>query len=355
MAFHINNYVEWKAGAGSPTKYSFTLDADVDVVNFEDNIATISVAGTATIVNHPTNSRNSFAASDFAILVPGNIDISAHPFVHGTSYYEASLPFLPDPQNGDKDKMLIEFRGDTWISDPVDNSNKVSLWANGYGVLANQINQESTNQYNVSFTFDIPINTSGNTTILAWDSSGCDNSTTYDWMDRRVWASWFDLTWDASLTYDANGGSGAPNAQSAIVPDSQTSTTFTIPNTTPTWGLYEFLGWSTTQYHDSRTEADVEYHPGDTITVLQSSPNVTLYAVWRMDYRPGATLDTNTSIWKSHNRTNGACHVLSNVSNITWQECRTIGGEVDAQGNPPLILHAANANSWYNQKRIGKP
>lgn len=68
------------------------------------------------------------------------------------------------------------------------------------------------------------------------------------------------------------------------------------------------------------------------------------------DYRPGASLDTNTSVWKSHNRTNGACHVLKNS---TWQECRTVGYPTD-QGNPPLMLRAANANSWYNQARLGK-
>ena len=72
------------------------------------------------------------------------------------------------------------------------------------------------------------------------------------------------------------------------------------------------------------------------------------------DYRPGATLDTNTSIWKSHNRTNGACHILSNTSNMTWTECRTVNGDSGGQGNPPLILTAANANSWYNQKKLGK-
>lgn len=71
------------------------------------------------------------------------------------------------------------------------------------------------------------------------------------------------------------------------------------------------------------------------------------------DYRPGASLDTNTSVWRSHNRTNGACHVLSNTSNITWQECRTVDGDSGGQGNPPLMLRAANANSWYNQRLIG--
>ena len=72
------------------------------------------------------------------------------------------------------------------------------------------------------------------------------------------------------------------------------------------------------------------------------------------DYRPGATLDTNTSIWKSHNRTNGACHVLSNTGSMTWQECRTVDGDSGGRGNPPLILTAADANSWRNQKKLGK-
>lgn len=156
-----------------------------------------------------------------------------------------------------------------------------------------------------------------------------------------------------TLTYDANGGSGAPSGQTAY---STTGTAnFVVSSTSPTWGYYRFLGWSTVRHEESCTDADVEYRGGDTITLAESSPSLTLYAVWMKDYRPGATLDTGTSIWKSHDRTNGACHILPNTTGTNWHECRTIGGEVGAQGNPPLILHAANANSWYNQKRIGKP
>lgn len=69
------------------------------------------------------------------------------------------------------------------------------------------------------------------------------------------------------------------------------------------------------------------------------------------DYRPGTSLDTNTSIWKSHNRTNGACHVLNGS---TWQECRTLDGDSGGQGDPPLMLRQANASSWYNQRLLGK-
>lgn len=106
-------------------------------------------------------------------------------------------------------------------------------------------------------------------------------------------------------------------------------------------GAAAVLSWSATYV----TFGPKTYHWGETITWV---------SIADLDYRPGAALDTNTSIWKSHNRIDGACHVLSSISPLTWQECRTHGGEISAQGNPPLILHAANANSWYNQKRLGK-
>lgn len=170
---------------------------------------------------------------------------------------------------------------------------------------------------------------------------------------KTLYAKWTPY-WNATVTYNANGGTGAPAAQTASVSPDYNSKSFTVPSGTPTWGHYKFLGWSHIQYVDSRTDADVEYRAGDTVTVTKTSPSLTLYAVWMMDYRPGATLNTSTNIWKSHNRTNGACHVLSNTGNMTWQECRTIGGAEGDKGNPPLILTAANANSWRNQKLLGK-
>lgn len=68
------------------------------------------------------------------------------------------------------------------------------------------------------------------------------------------------------------------------------------------------------------------------------------------DFRPGATLDTNTGVWKSHNRTNGACHVLPNTTGTNWHECRTIG-EGDVCGDPPALYHNSK---WFNQRLLGK-
>lgn len=148
------------------------------------------------------------------------------------------------------------------------------------------------------------------------------------------------------VNYDANGGSGAPSAQTHTT--AQSSWTFTVASGTPTWGLYEFLGWSRTQYSDSRTEADVEFRAGDSITLQQSSPTVTLYAVWRKNYRPGCTYANG--VWLGHERTGGKCHILTNTSTGTFAEMRTIGGDVNQMGTPPSSYRDGK---WYNQKRRG--
>lgn len=153
-----------------------------------------------------------------------------------------------------------------------------------------------------------------------------------------------DVNWEAKLIYDANGGSGAPSAQTASVPSATTSHNFTIPNTAPTWGDYIFLGWSRTQHSGSCTPADVEYVAGDTFTVEKTNPTRTLYAVWMKDYRPGAVRVSGD--WKSTNRTGGKCHLLSNGS---WVEMRTIDGG-SGTGNPPS---RRTSGAWKNQYKIG--
>lgn len=73
-----------------------------------------------------------------------------------------------------------------------------------------------------------------------------------------------------SLSYNANGGSGAPSTQSG-------STSYTISSTVPTRSGYTFLGWS-----KSSSATTPEYYAGNTIIL---SGNTTLYAVWlKNDY-----------------------------------------------------------------------
>lgn len=69
-----------------------------------------------------------------------------------------------------------------------------------------------------------------------------------------------------TLSYNANGGSGAPSSQSG-------ATSYTVSSTKPTRSGYTFLGWAT-----SSTATSASYAGGDTITL---SSNTTLYAVWK--------------------------------------------------------------------------
>lgn len=72
-----------------------------------------------------------------------------------------------------------------------------------------------------------------------------------------------------TLTFDANGGENAPEAQKVAI-----NTTFTVPETVPTLEGDIFLGWSLTPYNTLP-----DYKVGDTLTL---TGDTTLYAVWEM-------------------------------------------------------------------------
>lgn len=80
----------------------------------------------------------------------------------------------------------------------------------------------------------------------------------------------FDVTVPAwcTLTYNANGGSGAPSSQSAA-----SGSNVTISSTKPSRSYYTFLGWAT-----SSTATSAGYVAGNSYKL---SSNATLYAVWR--------------------------------------------------------------------------
>ena len=77
---------------------------------------------------------------------------------------------------------------------------------------------------------------------------------------------------DYTLSYNANGGSGAPGKQTGTGVGSYT---FTISGTKPTRTGYTFLGWSL-----SSTATSASYQPGGSIKLTASA---TLYAVWRIN------------------------------------------------------------------------
>ena len=102
---------------------------------------------------------------------------------------------------------------------------------------------------------------------------------------------------DYTLSYNANGGSGAPGSQVGTAVGSG-SASLVVSSTVPSWTGYDFLGWST-----SSTATTASYVGGNTISI---SSNTTLYAVWRkktyiVSYNKGSNgTGTNTSDTKTY-------------------------------------------------------
>lgn len=188
MAININRTVEWRAGEGTPVKYSFNFTGTSDFVSRTATIATFSLVGTATVTNHPTNSQNSFAASDFAVLSPADKNPADYNFTTGVSYYQQGIPFLPNAPQDYVNGILIEFRGDTYRPNP----NASSLYIYSQGVVLNEETGEVTRTFNINTTFTITLTGQRDQPVLAWIQSGANNATDYSWLDREVWSTLLD-------------------------------------------------------------------------------------------------------------------------------------------------------------------
>ena len=75
-----------------------------------------------------------------------------------------------------------------------------------------------------------------------------------------------------TITYNANGGSGAPGEQST----DELNGRITISSQIPHRDGYEFIGWAT-----SPSASEPQYSPKDTVS---STRDLTLYAVWEKSY-----------------------------------------------------------------------
>ena len=133
-------------------------------------------------------------------------------------------------------------------------------------------------------------------TFRGWREDNTASSSTvspsYSYMTSKTYRAVYSAT--VALSYNANGGSGAPSSQTATQyinagssSVSKTSHSFTISATKPTHDDSKcvFLGWST---GSSATSAS--HQPSQTITI---SSNTTLYAVWRGAHTANRTYVNN--------------------------------------------------------------
>ncbi len=77
------------------------------------------------------------------------------------------------------------------------------------------------------------------------------------------------------VTYDANGGAGAPEAETITVDAKEGSYKYTISSIRPTRDKYEFLGWSPNP--EETNEANL-WAPGESATFRE---DLNFYAIWR--------------------------------------------------------------------------
>lgn len=119
-----------------------------------------------------------------------------------------------------------------------------------------------------------------------------------------LYAAWQPET--AVLSYNANGGSGAPASQTV-----NKNTWFTLRTGVPTRSGYEFVGWNT-----SSTATAATYQPGDSARIVG---NMTLYAVWKVS---NSTISTITSSVPMDGSTTGT--VTISTINASYSHTLTI-------------------------------
>ena len=130
-------------------------------------------------------------------------------------------------------------------------------------------------------------------TFLGWGVSKTSTSPTYqpgEWyysnISRTLYAVWQkNAPTSYTVSYDANGGSGAPSSQTKTK-----DVTLTLSSTKPTRSGYTFLGWAT-----SAGATSASYQPGSSYT---ANASVTLYAVWSCNHPSTKTVWDTGCKWR---------------------------------------------------------
>ena len=158
-------------------------------------------------------------------------------------------------------------------------------------------------------------------------------------------AQWSEITYKVS--YNANGGTGAPAAQTK-----RHTANLTLSTTKPTRSGYIFKGWATS------ASGAVLYQPGGTYS---NNTNVTLYAIWEVAYKKptisnfsavrcnsaGTASDTGTYVkvafgWTTFNNMVGI-DFRYKAATGNWSSGTSIKGK--ATGKSGTISAVAGANA----------
>nr|DAL78511.1 MAG TPA: hypothetical protein [Caudoviricetes sp.] len=185
--------------------------------------------------------------------------------------------------------------GSTW-----DNlGSRFILSIDGIGNIYDQIHTFNGNSFDFSASRGVGTSYNNRTyTVHAWwDSSGFSHGTDYATTTVTVPAV---ARPTYTVSYNANGGSGAPSNQTK-----QHDITLTLSSVKPTRDGYEFAGWGT-----SATDTGVKYSAGGQYT---GNANITLYAIWTNVAKLTLAYNANGGSGAPSSQT----HLINTVSKIS--------------------------------------
>lgn len=161
--------------------------------------------------------------------------------------------------------------------------------ANGGSGAPSSMTDYNTGSSTITFTIPDETPTRSGYTFEGWEVTYTGGSTIYQPGDTAsvegttsgitytLYAVWEEIpTYYATLSFDANGGSGAPSSITNSTVGSST-VVFTIPTTVPTRSGYTFTGWKVTY-----TGGSTVYQPGNTARMEGTTSGITytLVAQW---------------------------------------------------------------------------
>ena len=181
--------------------------------------------------------------------------------------------------------------------------------ANTYTIRFDGNGATSGNMSDLSMTYDELKTLSANAyaktgyKFLGWNTSSTATSVQYsdqqnvkNLTNKNGAVVTLYAIWQKTITisYNANGGEGAPNSQTGVLYNSQASVSIKLSSTKPTRAGYTFNGWGIEE-----NSSEVKYDAGNTYNF---SDNITLYAVWGVNNYT-LTVDPNGGTWRNTTNT----------------------------------------------------